>query len=455
MSQLFRLTSKGFSLPYASDATTRKPLCLNAEGIPSVFWPNGRWCAAVNIFVLELFDRGLSRRSKGGSLTTYVSNIGHLVRFCFERGIDFHELTDGQFSTFIQSLRAPSAPGMQCSRSDNHVLTIASICLEFLEFTSLDRDDGNLLGRQGRIKAYRISSGTRNGYKHSSKWRHSSLPSPDPQRRRHPITSEAIKALRDAVLPLSTSLEQRRRRYVMLRALEMTGGRRVELATLSVADVAQAILGSPHMLRLMTAKRRGGKQAHRELPVAKADLLELWNFIQTSRRAVIRRTISLENDHGLVFVNERSGLPLQPNTFTQEIHALARHASLASSASPQLFRHRFITKMFVALIEQHDFESPSDLRRAIICVKEIQQQLQQWTGHLSTASLDWYIDLAFFEVEQAGISRSAIDLHIEFEALRSAVGRIGADAAATSPELASQLLALATPPSLNSRKRSS
>ncbi|BBL22695.1 hypothetical protein CT3_01500 [Comamonas terrigena NBRC 13299] len=99
--------------------------------------------------------------------------------------------------------------------------------------------------------------------------------------------------------------------------------------------------------------------------------------------------------------------------------------------------------MFVALIEQHDFESPSDLRRAIISVKDIKQQLQQWTGHLSLSSLDRYIDLAFSEIEQVGTNRSVIDLHAELEALRAAVNRIGSSSLETSPDLAAQLLALA------------
>ncbi|WP_127446172.1 site-specific integrase [Comamonas terrigena] len=393
---------------------------------------------------MELFDRGLSRSGRGGSLTTYVSNIGHLVRFCFKRRVDFHDLTDGQFSTFIHSLRKQGADIGQPVRSDSHTLAIGNHCLDFLEFIALDREEPNLLGRQGKIKAYRETiHRTRERHKYKSKWCHSSLPSPAPLHRRYPISANAINALREAVLPTSTSMEQRRRRYAMLRVLEMTGGRRIEVANLSIADVARAISTSPHMLRMMTAKRRGGKEAYREIPVAKADLLELWNFIQTSRRAVIRRTVGLEKDHGKFFINERTGMPLRPNTITQEIHILSQHAGLKNSASPHLFRHRFITKMFVALIEQHDFESPSDLRRAIISVKDIKQQLQQWTGHLSLSSLDRYIDLAFSEIEQVGTNRSVIDLHAELEALRAAVNRIGSSSLETSPDLAAQLLALA------------
>lgn len=454
VSQLFRLTSATFRLPYASESLTREPLTINAQGIPCVLWPNGRWCSAANSYVLELFDRGLSRSDRGGSLTTYVSNIGHLIRFCFERGIDFHEMTDGQFSTFMHELRSQSSHGPKHVRSDNHALTIGSNCLEFLEFIAIERNDPNLLGRQGQIKAYRRRSRTQEGNKALSKWNHSSLPSPDPRRRKHPISADAISALRDAVLPLSTSMEQRRRRYIMLRVLEMTGGRRLEIANLSVADVARAFEGPPHMLRLMTAKRRGGKASFREMPVAKSDLVELWNYIRTSRKGVIRRTVGLENDHGKVFVNERTGLPLRPNTFTQEVHALAQHAHLPSAASPHLFRHRFITKMFVVLIEQHDFDSPSDLRRAVISVKEIKQQLQQWTGHLSLGSLDRYIDLAFSEVEQLRGGHRVIDIHREFEALKAAVGRIGLDALATSPELANQLLALTSSLSSGSKNQS-
>lgn len=62
-----------------------------------------------------------------------------------------------------------------------------------------------------------------------------------------------------------------------------------------------------------------------------------------------------------------------------------------------MFRHRFITKLFVALIEQHAFENVDDFRRALLDTETMKQKVQQWTGHTNLASLNIYINLAFEE----------------------------------------------------------
>lgn len=55
-----------------------------------------------------------------------------------------------------------------------------------------------------------------------------------------------------------------------------------------------------------------------------------------------------------------------------------------------MFRNRFITKLFVALIEQHEFENPDSFRRALLDTETIKQKIQQWTGHANLSSLDVY-----------------------------------------------------------------
>lgn len=422
MGQLYSLTGLGFSLPYASEPGTRRVLVTAANNIPCVRWPNGHWCLPANLYLLDLYDQGLSRQGIGGTLATYASNIGHLVRFCFDHSVEFHELVDSQFARFIRELRTEKGAAGDRKRSDNHVLAIANNCLDFLEFVALDRQDETLIGRHGRVKAYRRVERARNSKYATRKWIHSSLPTPDPKRRSHPIASGDVEALRAAVLPASRGLRQRRRRYVMLKCLEITGGRRIEITRLQVADVVQAIESPHHQLRLMTAKRRGGKEDYRTVPCTLNDLREVWDFIRTTRRAVIKATIGLERDHGYVFVNERTGQMLRPNTITQEVFALARFAGLAARATPHMFRHRFITKIFVALIQQYDLHNPSDLRRAVIGIKEIKQQLMEWTGHRSMQSLDRYIDLAFAEVEQLRIPMESLNAGAELSALRDSIG---------------------------------
>lgn len=418
MSKLYTITRAGFALPYESDPRSRSVKAVPAHNLPCMRWPNGRWCFPANQYMLSLFERGLSRLGIGGTLATYASNIGHLVRFCFVRRQEFHDLTDGQFTTFIDELRAPVRPNGAPVRTDNHVLAIAENCLDFLSFVADDRDDGTLLGKKGRIRAYRKQKiGADGGYV-ATRWSHPSLPTPDAKKRRQAILSKDMERLRDAVLPESRTLPQRRRRYVMLRCLELTGGRRMEIVALRVADVIAAIKSPDHRLKLLNVKRPGGKVESRIVPSTLNDLTEIWRYIEQVRAPIIRRTIGPERDHGFVFVNERSGQPLRPNTVTQEIHHLARAAGMESRVSPHMFRHRFITKIFVALILKYKSRTPSELRRALLGIDEAKRELMEWTGHKSMESLDHYIDLAFAEAEGLQASMDPVKALNELDALR-------------------------------------
>lgn len=430
--KLFQLTRKSFVLPVFSDKTTRQVESTAADNIPTMLWPSGRWCLPANIYMLELYDRGHSRRGLGGTLATYASNISHLLRFCFERRIDIHELSDGQFGGFIAQLRedkcSPSGPRV---RDDNSVLAIGRNCLDFIHSVSTFRQDPGLIGPEGRIRGFQVRSQDRRrsrfnvpGDSNTPHWHHNSFPIGDPLRRRFPITSDAISALRAAVLPASTSIYLRRRRYAMLRSLEITGGRRIEVASLKVEDVLAALDSPSHELRLLTAKRRGGKESYRYVPVGKSDLVHLVEFILVSRKPVIRQTLGAAKDHGFVFVNERTGMPLRPNTVTQEVHLLAKLACIPGITCPHMFRHRFITKIFVGLIEKHKLENKDDFRRALLDTTHIKQQVQQWTGHLHIDSLDRYIDLAFDEIAGFKNSVKALRNSMEIQAIQAAMRQL-------------------------------
>ena len=99
-----------------------------------------------------------------------------------------------------------------------------------------------------------------------------------------------------------------------------------------------------------------------------------------------------------MFLSETTGNPLQSQTISQELYALANAAGIEEKAHAHMFRHRFITKLFVTLIEQHAFENIDDFRRALLDTESIKQKVQQWTGHSQLSSLEIYIHLAFDEI---------------------------------------------------------
>jgi len=399
--QLYSFSKKDFRMPLGVDSdgsvfTTR------ADNIPLLCWPDGRWCFEANLYMIELYHRGLSRTNNGGTLKTYASNISHLLRYCFLNRTDFMNLTDSQFTLFVKGLQGKikNKTTSVKARNANTVINIARSSLDFLCCVARFYNQSDFIGDKGRIKAKQksvtIRIPGRNNAITRSFWHHNSFPTPDSKIKVLPINAENIQKLRDAIHKISTSYFLKRRRQVMLMMLEVTGGRRGEIAALTVKSVMNANAMREPMLELITLKKR--PHTMRNIPISRPDLDMLISFIEKQRRIIVKKTIGLSNDNGFVFLSETTGNPLQSQTFSQELYALANAASIEEKAHAHMFRHRFITKLFVTLIEQHAFENVDDFRRALLDTESIKQKVQQWTGHSQLSSLEIYIHLAFDEI---------------------------------------------------------
>ena len=382
-------------------------MTTSANDIPILSWPDGRWCFPANVYMLELYHRGLSRKNHGGTLLTYAANISHLLRYCFYHQTDFPNLTDNQFAFFIKTLqgeRRAKVPEVH-ARDSNSVIAIGRNCLDFLASVGKLYQDDAFIGLKGRIRAEQKEfeiriEGARNGRGKLIRkyWHHRSFPTPDPKNKRLPISTDMVDQLRKSVESASGSIYQRKRRYSMLKLLEVTGGRRSEIAALTVESVYEASRMQEPALKLITAKKPGGREEFRYIPIPSHDVAFLVEFIEKNRRRIIRKTIGHKNDDGYFLVSETTGRKLEPNTITQEVAILTNAAGIKEKSCPHMFRHRFITKLFVSLIEQHRFENHDDFRRAMLDIETIKQKIQQWTGHTNLSSLDVYINLAFEEV---------------------------------------------------------
>lgn len=423
--QLYTLTEENYRLPFALDfrgniITTR------ADNIPMLCWPDGRWCLEANLYILELYERGLSRKNDGGSLKTYAANLSHLLRYCFQNNTDFINLTDSQFTLFIIGLqveRKNKKPEARV-RDANTIINIGRNCLDFLGCIGRFHSQSDFVGNKGRIKAeqkqfqIKIEEGSsgRNTLVRRY-WHHNAFPMPDSKVKVLPINSNNIKKLREATSQVSTSLFLKRRRQVMLMMLEITGGRRGEIANLTIHSVMSAKAMKEPMLELITLKRRGNHT--RKIPIPCPDLEMLISFIEKQRHHIVRRTLGLRNDHGYVFISETNGNPIKSQTISQEIYALANAAGIKEKAHAHMFRHRFITKLFVTLIEQHTFENVSDFRRALLDTESMKQKVQQWTGHANVASLEVYINLAFEEISNFKKTYDAVHLSRVVDSVRN------------------------------------
>jgi len=85
MSQLFHLTRPDFMLPVLTDEK-RHVSTIPAEKIPTIMWPDGRWCFPANLYMLSLFKRGLSRKGRGGTLAAYAASLIPLLDIVSHEG---------------------------------------------------------------------------------------------------------------------------------------------------------------------------------------------------------------------------------------------------------------------------------------------------------------------------------------------------------------------------------
>ncbi|EKN3687220.1 TPA: site-specific integrase [Yersinia enterocolitica] len=421
--KLYHLTSNTFRLSYGIDRNSHV-LSVKADNIPLLCWPDGRPCTEANLYLLYCFERGLSRKEDGGTLTQYAKLLSHLIRFCFKNNYSFIDLTDSRFSLFIRMLQGEMdtrKPG-QRKRQAAHVANIGRTCLGFLGYVGELYLEPSFIGATGTIRAETKEVKLTNLGNQITRtyWHHHSFPHPEPQTRRLPINSKNIAKLIEVIPDVSTTTYQRRRRFILVKLLEITGARRIEVANIRVEDIYNARMMKPEpVLKVFTAKRSGGKEEYRYLPISRTDLELIVNFIEKFRHRVIKKTVGANGDLGYLLISETSGLRLATETLTNELLLLAKAAKIEEQACAHMFRHRFITKLFVALLEQHEYDNGDDFRRALLDGETLKRKVQEYTGHTSISSLEPYIHLAFEEVANFGTTLDLIKARLVIESLQS------------------------------------
>lgn len=416
------LTTLGeFEIFHYTSAETVKT--RDATNIPFVIWPDGSPCLIVNLYILSLLDRkgrsgrnGLSRRgSKGGTLGEYASKVSQLIKYCYVIGRSPIELNDSLFCTFIDNLRKEKSirNPAQRKKTETSLLAIGKICLDFLSFAGRFYGDDNFVSAEGTIRAiektYTIT--TKSGRKITRSYlHHHSLGQELRIHRRNPITANQIQKLKDAVISIKSSAFVKHRRRCMLDLLEYTGARRGEIGNIKIDDILAAYEMVHPLLRLETFKQ--GHESHRYIPITKMLLHDIKTFIQTSRRKIMKRTASLRDgsDHRYLFTSERTGNKLNSETITNEISQLRTHSGIKEQVCAHMFRHAFITNLFVLLVRRHHMANDDDFRRALIDSHTFMAEIMQWTGHLDPSSLEIYINMAFASIANYAETISSVHM---------------------------------------------
>lgn len=370
-----------------------------AHDIPQLFWPDGAVCWLVNLYLLSGYRKGRSRKNKGGTLLTWAKHLSHLVRWCYQNKVDFIDLTDSHFRIFVNALlmEKDEERVSEKKRSEQQVSSICSTVLNFLAFVDGRMPDLNLLGPTGRIRAekktFQVKEGRGGRPITRTAWIHDHVPRHRRTRRRQPISTSAVNRLYEVSATIETSAFVSRRRYIMLRLLEVTGGRRIEVSLVKVSDLKEAARTGE--LKVYTAKQRRD-DAFRYVPVTQADLRDVLSFVKHYRQRVIRITIGTARDHDFLFIAEKTGQHLEIDTLGAELYVLRKAAGIDDEeACMHAFRHRFITNVFRDLIRTQHFQNPGDLRLALLSTETLKAKVMEWTGHSSLEALDHYIHLAF------------------------------------------------------------
>lgn len=396
--KLYYITSQDCRLPL--HAGYGRAFEYPAHDVPQLLWPDGTVCWLANLYLLSGYRKGRSRKNKGGTLLTWAKNLSHLIRWCYQNKVDFIDLTDSHFRMFVNTLlmeKDDEQPGGKM-RTEQQVSIICATVLNFLSFLDSRIPSLNLVGPTGRIRAeqktFQVASKKSGAaFINRTSWVHECVPRHRKSRRRQPISTSAVHRLYEANAALDAPPFVSRRRYIMLRLLEITGGRRIELSLIKVQDVEEAMKTGE--LKVFSAKQRQ-HDAYRFVPVTQADIKEILSFIKHYRQRVIRKTIGIAKDHGLLFISNDTGQPLEIDTLGAEFYSLRRAAGIEDEeACLHAFRHRYITNIFRDLIKTHHYQSEGDLRRALLSTETLKLKVMEWTGHSSIDSLDHYIHLAF------------------------------------------------------------
>ena len=267
-----------------------KRSCKNA---PVMHWPDGRVCWSVTHWLLTKYKGLSSKSARGSSAGTYSSQISHLVRFVFNNRISFSDLNDDHFYEWAEILRKERHPHsiiFKRRRNNTQIGKIMRRAIAFLQWYQKNLfSNWVIIGSKAdgaQIKVT-LKKGSQGKYSFSY-WDHPSIPKDDVPQDVKPISHSVITKLYDAIPKFSKNTYVRKRLQQLLRLLEATGGRRIEISEIKTADIKQAYVTGRLILRVAKQKR----DKYREVPVAREWIEPIIVFIDTHHAKHVNRLVN-------------------------------------------------------------------------------------------------------------------------------------------------------------------
>ncbi|WP_421556444.1 tyrosine-type recombinase/integrase [Pseudomonas kitaguniensis] len=379
----------------------------DASNITYIAWPDKTPCMIGNLYILSLMKRvgrggqeGLSRRGdKGGSIGDYGSKVSQLLKRCYRDSIEPKDLTDSVFADYVREIAREKSSRNPSSDKKNGGSGLATgrVWLDFLNFVGHFYGNPNFVSESGviRIKNERVATRGRGG---SLIWRnyksHWSFTFVRRKHKRDPISNADIEKLATTNRNSKFSAFIRERRACLLDLFEATGARRDEIQNVSVEDILNALNDPDYKLTLITLKV-GGEIVSREVSVPFMILRKIRTHIEKARRSIIKQRYKLGTDHGMLFISERTGKALTGQTLSNEIGHLRKIAGIPHQVCLHMFRHAFITKKILNLMNDHQIRNQDEFRKSLMDVKTFIMEIQVETGQIDPGSVEYYIDWAF------------------------------------------------------------
>jgi integrase len=379
----------------------------DASNIAFIVWPDKSPCLIGNLYILSLMRRvgrggreGLTRRGdKGGTIGDYAAKVSQLLKRCYRDSIEPNNLTDAIFTDYVKEMaeeKSSRNPAID-KKTGSTALATGRVWLDFLNFVGHFYGNSNFVSENGVIRITTGNYATK-GRGGSLIWRnyksHRSFTFVRREHRRDPITDADIEKLITTNRNSRYSSFVRERRACMLDLFEATGARRDEIQNVSVDDILTA-LEHPENRLTMTTLKVGGDNETREVIVPGMILRKIKAHIEKARKKIVRDRYKLGADHRMLFISERTGKMLSGQTLSNEIGTLRELAGIPHQVCLHMYRHAFVTKRFLELLNEHEISNEDEFRKNLIDMKTFITEIQLQTGQLDSDSVEHYIHLAF------------------------------------------------------------
>lgn len=382
----------------------------NFPKFPYASYSNGTPCFIVNLYFYSSPVIKLSQLS----IKRLAYCLAMLIRYCEHNSIDIVKFGFNDFIGFSNSLKLDLMKNKK-TRNNTTINNILKNVLFFYKFVGETIYDSNNYVEK-ILKANIKDLTFNNNLQDKKSFSHPAFLPNSPVKTRNPISKNQIELIYETISDLYVNSFSQERLKVLVLLLEVTGARIGELADLKVNNIVEAFKMDKPLLIIKTLKRK--QEEYRNVPVAKNDLKRIIDFINTHRKIRIRKTVGVNEDDGFLFISYKTGKHVTTTSLINEFGNLRAKANISEPMSAHMFRHRFITNMFVQLLKNYDIENKDNFRKALLDVSSLKVYIQEVTGHKSSASLDTYLHLAKEELTNMGDVLKKIDLQRDSDSMK-------------------------------------